>query len=117
VRDHPTSSQNPALVSNAYDLNHDASVNSTDMIIARDHPSSSSTELQLIAPTSAAAAAAPTVALAATAPAISTSGTTSAATRSATTTPFSVFPIATAPQTRASTAGNWLSNWRKKMTY
>jgi hypothetical protein len=57
VRDHPTSSQNPALVSNPYDFNHDSSVSSADMIIARDHPSSSSTELHLIAPTMLGAAA------------------------------------------------------------
>jgi hypothetical protein len=56
VRDHPTSSQDPALVTDPYDFNHDSSVNSTDMIIARDHPSSSLTELQLISPASAPAA-------------------------------------------------------------
>jgi hypothetical protein len=65
VRDHPTSSQNPALISNPYDFNHDSSVNSADMIIARDHPSSSSTELRFIHPTVASASVASTAATAA----------------------------------------------------
>ena len=55
IRDNPRGSANPASIDNPYDINRDASVDATDMILARNSAASPLSALRLIAPSTASA--------------------------------------------------------------